>query len=675
MNFSDFLNSSKSSRPKPKSTLEELSSLIRPLTESFSSSNSLSAENSIQLLQQKLVKNPSYEQRNPEEILPVLKKQLSSQSTTYNFIKELGLFQHSQKLEQSANSRYSKRTKESVIKIKPTAIEFLFKSKPNSIEMSYLKLTRQRKRELVENVFTFADETIESLLQDFSDAGVLFKSLSRRFSIQKPSSATAAISEKERLRTYTIIGTSELNPIHSDSSSSSSIEEVPIYYKYRNTLYHKKKPQKFQDLPISPITNQDYKFSASNPLNLITPQEISSGEVVKCGFLMKRIRDTNKFHRRWVVLRGFKIFWYRKAKIISAKHSVTLGKSLVYHSETGKEKCLSLALKERVFHFVNDETGAEWKFVINNQICFKGYLEEFTEYNVDLLEFYQDLSLNQVRLDGVEIKDNMFYYFINALPAHSKLQILSLANCKLTDNNVISMCDAIKATCSIQELDLSQNFLTAKSVFSISALLKQEEAKYNTILHLNLSDNTLDDEAIESLFRAFYIRFEQLFFPKLLHQLPFYSLYLNRVEMGDLGLNAITNILNKVNILMLGEDIEAKISLGIAGNWFSDRCFIKFVESISQYHGIKKLDVSDNENIGDEEIIFLAEALCSNYWLMELDIRGVSVTRNGYNKIFPLLIQNYALSQVRIQMDDEFKIAVIENGNVLNGEFELEIVD
>ena len=677
MNLSEFLGKSKLQKPQQKTELEELSSLMFPtLTQSISTSSSLAPEEAIRMLHQKLSKNPSFELKSAEEIIPALKQQLVSVSSSNTFLHDLVFFQQSQLLQQSENLRYAKRTKASIIKVPVAPIEYEFKSIPNMISTSNLIITRHRKKQTLIHEFTAETENIETVLSDFQVSDLQFRPLSRKHSIPAIASATAAISDKERTRILSVVPSSTKKPIFSSSSSSSSEEEIPIYYEERSMFYQMTdSTNKFEDLPTVPITNRDYKHSSSKTLNFIKPKEISNGEAIKYGYLMKRIRDTNNFHPRWVVLEGFKLYWYRTESSTVAKKIVTLSKSMMYHTETGKERCFALASKERVVQFLYDESGPEWKNTINNQVCFKCYLEEYPKINIDLFEYFQDLNCNEVRLDNLELKDNMFIYFINALPAHSKLQILSLVNCKLTDNDISGLCEQIKVACVIQKLDLSQNYLTSKGVFSISSLLKQEEAKYNSILHLNLSDNAIDDEGVDSLSRAFFVRFKQLFFPKLLHQLPFYSLMLNRIEMGDVGLNAMSSLFNKVNNLMLGEDIEAKIILELSGNYFSDRSFGKFVESIYQYHGIKKLDISDSVNIGDTEIIFLVESLCNNYSLVELDIRGVNITRTAFRRIFSFLAHNYSLNKIRVQVNDEFRIAVIEDGGILANEFDFRVKD
>jgi hypothetical protein len=670
MNLNQFLIDSKPIKYKSKSSLNEISGLLRPFIESSMNNQRLpSPENYLKKLEEKLSNKPEYQLKSPEDLLPALKKQIKSVRVASDHIKELAATSLNANISQ--NTYKIKRKTLNSFWIPDTPIEYTFKSKPNTLTTSFLHSVRPRKAS--NNYYTIETEpeTLETVKKEFQALNIDFKPLPNRYSISTLSSKTAAISEKSRYRVHTVYNTPNTLTNTSISSSSSS-EEIPIYYNKSlnpNTHLH---PTGFLDIQSTPITNKDFKSSGSKSLIYSIPQEISNSEAVKFGYMLKRRRESNKFHKRWVVLRDFKMFWYIKHTSSMPKGVVSLGKTLVYGTEAGKEKCLAIQSKGRVVQFKNDGLGSDWKALINSQICFKGYLEDCDDYNLNLLEYFQDLKSSTIELHKAEIKENIFKYFINALPAHTSLQILRLVKCELTDSNVTAMCKLIKDSCGIQTLDLSENFLTSRCVQSISSLIKQEEMKYNTILNLNLSHNSIKDEGVEVLSRAFLVRFEQLFLPKLIHQLPFYSLKLNYVDMEDVGLNALSTVFYKAYNLMLGEDIDSKIQLGIAGNHFTDKSFGKFIESICQYQGIKELDISNCTSIYDNEIILLAESFSSSYSLVDLNISGINITRYAFSKVFPLLAKNYALSKIKLRIDDEFKIAVMEKANAIKDVFEIE---
>lgn len=674
MNFSDFLNQSRSSKSSTKSSFDDFSTILRTSGYNGESTKSSSdAENMLKKLKGMLKDSHDFEVKQPEALFPTMKQQIKSVQKANTYIRDLAVYQSSQKIKLNPSNRYNTSRSYSIFKIIDPPALFTFRSRPNNIKTGQLVVTRKRKKIVKNYEFVDEPEDYQSLAGVFKDHNIDLKHRVKRISLHELSSKAWAISEKARTRGRTLFEASPLKPILSESSSSSEDEEIVDYFTDRQAMYKKsnKYHNPYEKMELTEITNKDYKLTSNKPLTFISPEEISNGEAVKFGYLLKRKRESTNFHKRWVVLRGFKLFWYRKHSSTMAQRVVHLGKSLVYHTEAGKEKCLAIASKERSIQFKFDATGAEWKKVLNSQICFKGYLDEYKDFNMDLLEYFQDLNSNQLILNDFEIGAGLFQYFINALPAHSKLQTLTLTDCKLTDNDIINMCELLKANCSIQTLDISKNYLTSKCIYSVSSVIKQEEPKYNTILHLNLSDNSIGDEGIEALSRAFGVRFEQLFLPKLIHQLPFLSLKLNRIEMGDIGLNAITTIINKANNLMQGEDVEAKITLELSGNYFGYKSFNKFAETIAQYQGIRELDISCNINLCDQEIIFFAQAVSSNLSLASVNIAGISLSRAAYEKVFMLLSQNYALAKVHFDLDKEFKIAVVEKGHLVNHAFEI----
>ena len=302
MNLAEFLGKSKLSRITQKSSLEELSLLIKPAIKQIEKKTDpiLVAENSLQKLQQKLTKQESFELKKPEEILPMLKKQLYSAQSVDNYIKNLAGFNENKTIELKPSRRYKQKKKVvNIFKINETPIEYEFKSKPNNIKVYFLDVIYRKKQAEFPNEFIMDIEDINSLSDDFKSIDVEIKPVSKRYSIQKVTGKSVSILETTRGRIKTITTTTNLKPILSESSSSSSSEDLPTLYSARQAAFLKRNYTKtYNDLELLPITNKDYKLSGSKPLTFITPQEISNGEAVKFGYLLKRIGDKNKFHKR-----------------------------------------------------------------------------------------------------------------------------------------------------------------------------------------------------------------------------------------------------------------------------------------------------------------------------------------------------------------------------------------
>jgi Ran GTPase-activating protein (RanGAP) involved in mRNA processing and transport len=224
----------------------------------------------------------------------------------------------------------------------------------------------------------------------------------------------------------------------------------------------------------------------------------------------------------------------------------------------------------------------------------------------------------------------------------------------------------IKGNCHIKALLLAQNFLTSKAAGSLASLIKQEEAEFNSIMTLDLSNNgQVSDEGVEMIAGALTVRFEQLFFPNSLHQVPIYSLKLNFIGMKDRGLLALNKVVSRAQQIMQDEEIDSRMTLEISGNLFGSQSFQTFAESLAQFRGISKLNISECSGLQDLDVVRLVDALGSNFSITDLDLTGIKITRSGYQELFTLFNQNCSIRNVRVLIDDEFKIAVVEKGTIM----------
>mmetsp|Transcript_12377 Transcript_12377/g.12410 ORF Transcript_12377/g.12410 Transcript_12377/m.12410 type:complete len:234 (-) Transcript_12377:34-735(-) len=225
----------------------------------------------------------------------------------------------------------------------------------------------------------------------------------------------------------------------------------------------------------------------------------------------------------------------------------------------------------------------------------------------------------------------------------------------------------------VDTLNLSRNHLGSKSAIAIATLLKQEEVRWNTLLNLNLSHNAICDEGVESLFRAFSVRFEHLYWPKAIHQLPFYSLELNDIRMEDKGLYAVCALLNKAKSLIeQEEDVEPKMKLDIGSNDFTSRAFGRFTEYMEHFHGLNSLTISNCKGLVAEDMIGLAESLRSNFSLLYLDMQGLPVTRDVFNALANTLEDNYVLSCIKVSFNSEIVAALIRHASKLKDLFSIQ---
>lgn len=662
MDFKEFIDKQKAARKDSKGESVILSY----------SSSTTTASTELKLTQLSFDSSKSSaEGKNVQELLSEIKNSIKVVQQSDKFIKTLA-YNKNLNLSLSTSLNFVLRLPKFKFNYKKIPAERTFKSYRNDIsnEIWEIKVSRLRKKSEIK-VYSEPSENIYSVTQSFLEKNIVFKPSGKRFSISNLPMSSNFTTEKSRTRNPSLFNP-KLKEIIADSDSSSSSSDdynvLPKLYTARQQLYN----EPFEQLSCicenkyEALLRKDYKIKVNKPSPFADTKETYNKHALKLGYLTKRISKSNKFHVRWLVLNGFRLYWYRKHSSRFTKGKIQLGSTLVYQTEAGKEKCFAITGKERVLEFLHDKPAIEWKHIINSQICYKCYLDEFEFKDPTLLEYFQDLCLPAFVLENLEFTPNLFKYFSNALPAHSSLETLKLVGCYLGDDFTIELCEIIKGNCHIKTLDLSKNQLTSLSLSSIAGLIKQEEPEFNTIMNLNLSDNPqIKDEGIEQLAGAFNVRFEHLFLPNILHQLPFYSLKLNNIGMGDRGLNALNKIF-VISIKMLqDEEIELKLSLEIGKNWFGSSSFLKFAENIGQFQGIESLNISECYELGDDDVVALAEMLSGNFSMSDLDISGISVTRTGFEQLFILFSQNYVLKNLKIQIDDEFKIAVLDKENVL----------
>lgn len=622
-------------------------------------------------------KNFISEEKTSEEMLKEIRIGLKVVKESDQFVRSLAESQTQMKIMQSYSKSFVLRLPKYKFNYQKLPVVKVFNSRRNDVSHEVCAIRNMRKRKEVGGfVLSEADENINTVIQHFESINIIFRPSGKRVSIHSIGPSSSKFPDQViRTRKLSLLNPVLSDIIESESSSLSESEEItlPKHYLTRQSLY---KPMAKAVLcrcegKAEGLSKADYKIKSSKAKSLASTSQISNKKVLKSGYLTKRQAKTNKFHLRWVVLTGFKLFWYWTHNSNFTKGKVSLTSTLLSQSEAGKERCLLLQGQERVFEFLNDKVGSEWKGIINSQISFKAYLDEFSSTLPEFIEFFQDLDVQKFKLKDLgqvldaEETRKAFKFISSSLPAHDKLQVLEITDSGLVDADVAELCAAIKGNCHIKTLDLSKNFLTSFAVASIADIIKQEEAEFNTIMNINLADNVIKDEGVEILAGALNVRFEQLFFPINLHQTPFYSLNLNNISMADRGLSALNKVFIKTTKLVQDEEIELKLSLKIAKNYFTSTSFLDFAENLAQFQGIRELDLSYCGNLKDDDVIHLVDALGSNFSLTQLDLSGVKLTRAGFETLFTLFNQNYSLRNIKVLINDEFKIAVVEKGSIM----------
>ena len=381
-------------------------------------------------------------------------------------------------------------------------------------------------------------------------------------------------------------------------------------------------------------------------------QQTKTGEreenCAKFGYLMKRRGTTNKFHERWVVLKGFQLIWYRSPESSVPKGAVSLPCSLV--SVLEDQQCFALNLFERSFVFKSDNNGREWKFALDNNICYKIYLENTMNPSIEVVSFFKDLKKSSLVLKDLKHEHDILNIIAFSIPAHSNLKVVQLDRCCLNDQQLSLICESLLGNIQIETLSICENQITSEGIKSILELLKQTDPTWNTLVNLHLSGNLIEDEGLQLLCRGLHARFQQLYWPKGIKDGPFDILEISDNKIGDRGLMALNALLSKTRTLIGDESPQMRLVL--SKNNFTSKSFMAFVDYISDFQGIYSLDLSYCEKLGPSDIQELAEGLKTNSSLMYLDLRGIPLEKTCIGSLTQALNTNYILVCVKISTNE-----------------------
>lgn len=152
----------------------------------------------------------------------------------------------------------------------------------------------------------------------------------------------------------------------------------------------------------------------------------SLGEVTHAATIEKRIKMSSNFHPRWMVLRGFNLYWYRTVEHKTAKGVIPLPSSAIkedkiqnkpvfhlseYLNDNKNQNKITFHLAEgqsRMLTFINRDSGAEWRKLLSNQIAYKSYLEFIEKEKIKpsklMIEYFNNKNSESLNLSDLGFK-------------------------------------------------------------------------------------------------------------------------------------------------------------------------------------------------------------------------------------------------------------------------------
>lgn len=569
--------------------------------------------------------------------------------------------------------------KKQYVNVKEGQAFYLFNTVKNDIsDLKDVRLYMMRKEDpSFEELF---DHRIEPMVEYYDEENDIdYKRLRR--SIIKSRLHKKLIEQAMASVLHELIEPESENP---ESGSEEEEEEVVIECKARQKRSQRNKNQTDplrEYYNIEPTAINFKNFRPVVPLNnlQVSPTEMNCihGPIIKYGEIYKRRGKSNTFHSRWFVLRGFHLYWYRTFDSHFASGVMVVPSKAIEYRVISKQQCAELESKGSYsVTFLLDENGQAWKIILNNQIALKRYIEK-CEKNFpmpEIVTYFQDLNATELKVMRKDIGSYSFNCLKDSFEAHKNLQKLILDYCNITDTDVDVLCKGLIGNTRLDTLSLCGNKLRTASIVSISDLIKQEEARWNTIMNLILNDNKFGDEGIQVLCRALLVRFECLFWPRAIHQLPIYQLELSRNDMCDAGLAGIAKLFEKSNELIKEEDdIEPRIKLDISANNFSTVSFKLFASTLAEFQGVYYLNISENLQLTESDLQSLFKTLSGNFSIIYLDITRLNITPTLLDQLVVSIQDNYILSCINITFRKELAQKLASYSYNLQALFNLQI--
>ncbi|CAF1031253.1 unnamed protein product [Adineta ricciae] len=330
------------------------------------------------------------------------------------------------------------------------------------------------------------------------------------------------------------------------------------------------------------------------------------------------------------------------------------------------------------------KTGREWTTLRASSLSPKCYCHlGWCENQFDPIE---SKTFSKMNLVSSKISDNILQYITLALLDQKTIKTLKLSHNQIGDMGAKQLADALQNHQVLTDLDLSYNnigndgakylYYKLKDNKTLTRLdLKNNPGKYCQFVSLNfrirsyeglveirLNSKCIDDDGM-------------IFLSEVLFNSPIklFSLDLSHNEIGDSGVQRLADTLRNNQILC---------TLDLSNNKITNFGFQYIYDILKENQSLKELELKNNpsnycvamsaaikirangktskmnlsgENIGDEGIKYISEALHNNQRLIELDISNNAIGDIGVKYLSDALKHNQTLTKLILRVDREKK--------------------
>jgi cortexillin 1/2 len=356
-------------------------------------------------------------------------------------------------------------------------------------------------------------------------------------------------------------------------------------------------------------------------------------EVVdKQGWLTKKGQRNHTWKKRWFVLRGDVLSYYKSDEDgAEAKGSISLSSCSVGPEKPeadARQWLLKIVVDGRKL-VLDAETKKErdrWLSVLNGQIAFLAYKREAedaeTRPDLRLINFFTTDTVPTLHLDDRSLSMESVKAVSGLLSFHDELRVLSLENADLEDDEIKVISERLKKLDNVQVLRLGRNKLSNAAVISLAEALSVNRS----LKELYLNDNEIGDEGLEALANS------------LKQHTNLGLLDLSGNKISDKGATALAVAI---------PDNHELDSLMLSRNSINDEGAAALASLIEHNPTICRVQLQGN-NISDKGVTAISRALRANKSVTELDLSSNNIGNSGALEIRKLLDKNKVLEGVNL---------------------------
>lgn len=437
-------------------------------------------------------------------------------------------------------------------------------------------------------------------------------------------------------------------------------------YSAEDIQFHQKILQDIQDdSKMEWFDFSGYTSALSSKRSMQVPANTNDaqlGKITKSGYVQKITNKSRSYHQRWLMIRGFYLYWYKSG--YSGEPQGVLPMPVLpvkeHYSEIARNQCITLEqVKGRDLTLVND---SDWRILLMNEIAFKAYMEHVRENKLppkaSIIAYFESensrmLDLSQGSFESPQLNKIMYA----SLYFHPKLKELNLSNTQVKDKQLeelISVLMNLKKSTRLEVLSLDSNGITKDMMIHITKYIESENSF--GLRKLSLCNNPLGDDGCQTFMESMLSRFDkmnnEIKITKVV--LPFTDLYLSGTRLGDQSIFTLITLFDKINKKLgdtIIEDHLDMMGLRVADNMVSDNGIMALSKALTSFQGMKELDLSNNVRLTGNSFNNLLVHLKKSTSMTHLGYHKNALDEESLGDLFGNLADNFLLKKIGLTLN------------------------